>query len=140
MKQNILSEIKAFLGEKDRKKVHHAVLEVPGQDLHLWIMDASLLLIKDEHKRNNVIIYFSVNSRSKQGVRIIKAAEMLNTFIKYEKQEASRRFIRYKIVNPDYNELVSELTALLNELFPKLNISDIKVTVKRRDNWITLQD
>jgi len=140
MKQSIESGIKEFLGEKDRKRVHHVDLEIPGQDLHLWIMDAYLLLGKDEHTERNVVIYISVNNRSKQGVRLIKTAEMLNTFMEYDKQEVNRRFIRYKIVNPNYNELVSELSRILSELFPKINLSDLKISVERRDNWITLQD
>ena len=140
MKQSIDSGIKEFLGEKDRKRVHHVDLEVPGQDLDLWIMDAYLLLIKNERTERNVVIYISVNNRSKQGVRLIRTAEMLNTFSMYEKQDVNRRFIRYKIVNPNYNELVGEISRFLSELFPKLNLSDLKVTVERRDNWITLQD
>jgi len=140
MKKSIESGIKEFLGEKARKRVHHVDLEIPGQDLHLWIMDAYLLLGKDEHTERNVVIYISVNNRSKQGVRLIKTAEMLNTFMEYDKQEVNRRFIRYKIVNPNYNELVSELSRILSELFPKINLSDLKISVERRDNWITLQD
>jgi hypothetical protein len=140
MKQSIDLGIKEFLDEKDRKRVHHLDLEVPAQDLHLWIMDAYLLLIKNEHTERNVVIYISVNSRSKQGVRLIRTAEMLNTFKEYEKQDVNRRFIRYKIVNPNYNELVGEISRILIELFPKLNLSDLNVTVERRDNWITLQD
>ena len=62
MKKSIESGIKEFLGEIDRKRVHHVDLEIPGQDLHLWIMDAYLLLVKDEHTEKNVVIYISVNN------------------------------------------------------------------------------
>lgn len=140
MKQIRFPAIKDFLSEKDRKKVHHVELAIPGQDLQLWIMDASLLIADSGPARGKAVIYFSANNRSKQGDRICKTAEMLDTFSTYEVQEVSRRFIRYKIVNPVYDELIREISVIVNDLFPKLELSSIKAALHRRDNWVTLDN
>lgn len=140
MNSILFPAIEEFLREKDRNKVQHVELLIPGQDFEIRIMDASLLIENSGEENNKALVYISVNNKSKQGIRITKSAEMLDTFKNYKAGDAHRRFIRFLLLPPVYKKLTNEITAIINDLFPKIKLSDIRANLIRRDNRTIIEE
>lgn len=140
MPQQFIPTINAFLREKNRKQVHHVEFTIPGTVVRLWIMDEELLLPENENAGSGPVVYFSVNSESKSGKRLIEAADLLGIFDSYMSTGEGRYYSRYKLFKPDAKLLATEVAGIINGLFPVLDKKDIDSGIYTRDAWMETEE
>lgn len=103
-------------------------------------MDEELLLPEKENAASAPVVYFSVNSESKAGKRLIEAADLLGIFDSYTSTGEGRYYSRYKLCKPDAKLLATEVADIINGLFPVLDKKDIEAGIYTRDAWMEMED
>ncbi|WP_207535701.1 hypothetical protein [Desertivirga arenae] len=132
--------IQTFLKENDRLKMNSISFSIPVPKCQLYILDAAKLLIADRTKNNFPVVYFSIDSQTKQGRKALALAGHWSIFKDYEVISNSKIFSSYRVFTSDAQLLFKEVLHIIDSLFPLVSKEQVIVNLQRIEARLTIEE
>ena len=138
--------ISEYLKETDKKRIENISIFIPGHNGHFWIIDGSRLTFNlatlsfKTAETFSLAIYFSFADKSKKGKSITDKISMSGCFSDFTSQTDSRSLSYIKDKYFDKTEIIKQIEYIIVSLFPNIEYNDVIIDLKRRDNWMTIEE